>query len=306
MKFPGTVVLTPEDMKEIYKAPVEKMVAMLQGALNDMRQRGLRPFDTVALFGGGASEFVQQQIQEACKPTGGLGVSCDVRIIRPTDASFMAAAAVGGIYVQEDEAILDERVTLRGYYISRHILADNILDYDSDDTDQNLEISEHDQQVRRTDVSKCLIQPGTTVGRRHVARVRGERALLSTDRDDDGNWDHQEDLYYSDEIVEDDTWVLRPELSDTLKKMDNPLEFQITAEMARGYPVEWDRDRTKSWHIIDFEIRLILEKNELIFQLVVPHTGKFVIEGIQDEGVTVISGKYNVAGNFCLLAGRQE
>ena len=99
---------------------------------------------------------------------------------------------------------------------------------------------------------------------------------------------------------------LEVKVSDTLKKMDNPLEFQITAEMARGYPVEWDRDRTKSWHIIDFEIRLILEKNELIFQLVVPHTGKFVIEGIQDEGVTVISGKYNVAGNFCLLAGRQE
>lgn len=297
MKHKDTIVLTPDDMVKIYEVPLKKMLAMLQGAMEEMEQRGYRhPFDTIVMFGGGANEYIQQQIEKAWEANNSLGVDYEIMSIRPTDASFMTAAAVGAIFIQEDEAILDKRVTLRGYYITRHIIAGNIPDVEED---ENVQFFEHDQQLRRTDVSKCLIQPGTTLGRRHVARIRGERALLPEDEDDQRGWDHEESLYYSDQMVEDDTWVERP--GNTMQAMPSPLQFKITSEMTIRYPMEFSADRARHWYLIEFEIRLVLENNELIFQLAIPDTGRFSTAGIQDVGVTVISGKYDVSGNFCLL-----
>ncbi|KEF57012.1 uncharacterized protein A1O9_07202 [Exophiala aquamarina CBS 119918] len=220
-----TVVLTPEDMAEIYRSPLRKIMAMLRGAVEDMKQEGYRePFDTIVMFGGGANEYIQHQIESASEANKTLGVDCEIMSIRPTDASFMTAAAVGAIYIQEDEAILDKRVTLRGYYIARNIIAGDLPDVGEDD---NLEFFKHDQQLRRTNVSKCLIQPGTTVGRRHLAIIRGERALLPEDQDVHRCWDHEERLYFSDQEVKDDTWVERP--GNTLHEMPSPLKFKITA-----------------------------------------------------------------------------
>lgn len=292
----NTIVLTPQDMKDIYEVPLKKMFAMLRSARDEMKQRGYtRPFDTIVMFGGGASDYIRDQIEAACEQNSSLGFNCEVMSIRPTDASFMTAAAVGAIYIQEDEGILEKRVILRGYFVARHIIATDLSN-----TEGNLDYFAHDQQWRLTYVSKSLIQPGTTVGRHHVARIRGERALHPEDKDDQLGWIHEEPLYYSDQSIQDDTWVKRE--GNGMHEMPNPLRFKITAEMAQGYPVEMSADRSHRWHIIEFEIRLVLENNELIFQLVVPDTGKFSTSGLQHVGVKITPGKYDVAGNFCLLS----
>lgn len=292
----NTIVLTPQDMKNIYEVPLRKTLAMLRSARDEMKQRGYpQPFDTIVMFGGGASDYIQHQIETACEPNSSLGFDCEVMSIRPTDASFMTAAAVGAIFIQQDEGILDKRVILRGYFVARHIIATDLSN------DQgNLEYFAHDQQWRLTYVSKSLIQPGTTVGRHHVARIRGERALHPEDRDDQLGWIHEEPLYYSDQPIEDDTWAKRGGIG--MHEMPNPLRFRITAEMARGYPIEMSANRSHRWYIIEYEIRLVLENNELIFQLVVPDTGKFSTPGLQDVGVKITPGKYDVAGNFRLLS----
>ena len=279
MRGGNRVVLTANEMRQIYEPSLASLRGMINTALCEIKRRSAAETSQVELLlvgGGSSSPYLIDQLKNSCMEVGKELFGYPVVLRSPNDNSMQASTTVanGSLLLLMDKAFITKRITTRGYCIAW----DKPLGRISGKVDsiQPIEKSPFNDFDEALQVSQFFIRPGDCLSLQYESCHQGWRGL-SLDEAGPHGWEFLEYLYWTDSICEDDIWVERPGID--MHRMPHPLKFSIPYEWSKDWTPQWSQNpKSSPWFHIEYKVRLRLDGMKMTFELVVPKTGNFTVE----------------------------
>ncbi|OCT49740.1 hypothetical protein CLCR_06805 [Cladophialophora carrionii] len=306
-RMPGgnKVVLDLDDMRTIFGPSLDSLRNMIMTALRELARRYeddsiASPRIELLLVGGGSlSPYLTDQIRAFCSDEGEAVFGRPISVRVPNDAQSLSSTTVasGSLLLLIDKAFITKRIITRGYCMAWD--KDIALMRNGIDDIQPVHRDPHDGVISALRVTKFFVRPQDCIPVQHQVRHRGWRGLFR-EEEKEGGWEFVEHLYRSDTIRDDDVWVDRPGID--IHPMPHPLIFFIPFSLSDNFETLTSPDG-RIWYHVEYEVALILDGMNAVYELVVPETGKFPAEPPEnyDDGYLVQRGKFDINGVFQLF-----
>ncbi|KAL2413647.1 hypothetical protein ABEF95_003870 [Exophiala dermatitidis] len=288
-----TLHIPGKAIRDAHSTHIDQLHGVIQGALERLEDKVISgtvsrmPRELLLAGGGSNNILVRQEIRRRFETR-------DFKVAFPSGERCEVTVALGSIILLADKGLMTERIVRRAYCVGRWEEPEDLRAFPE-------EVWHHSEQDNKTRIlmSRFFCRLEQSIPLQYKTSVVGWRRPMAEDVATDDGIVIEERLFYSD-TVSDDGIVL--EGNNSIDEMPDPLLFKIPQRYFRNFDKKKNRSTGQEWYYLDYEVSLLLDGDDMIFQITIPKHGRFLNPPNRyGHDPIILQGRYDCSGSFKLV-----